>query len=153
MKKNGSAILWVVTVLLIFSVIVFAALGLSQGTHSNAIKSVYKQQAYYTALSYAEAVARAIIIDPNNMAPPTVGNEWTGYQVNFTGDMGTIAELKAKRVSATEITVKAKGQYKGETDTVTLHLYSSGGKVYNNFNASGGQNNYIQSWSLWKYGV
>ena len=154
MKKNGSAILWVVTVLLIFSVIVFAALGLSQGTHSNALKSVYKQQAYYTALSYAEAVATAVIGDPANMAPPatpTLGIVWTGY--NITGmpeSIGTVSSLSVKRVSATQIEVKAKGSYKGAQDTVTVYLTRTS-LIYNNFNA--GSSNAVEGWSIWKYGV
>ena len=119
MKKKGSAIIWVVASLMIFTILVAGILIIVGGSHNTAMHNIYKQQAYFTALSVAEAAAYATIQEKD-----VIGN----FVITPlpSQDMGT-AKLVVTNVGKDgngyeRITIKATGTYKKVQDSVTIYL-------------------------------
>ena len=133
MNKKGSSIIWVVSTLLIFMIIVAGIMTLVGSSHRSALHNNYKQQAYFTALSAVRIVAEGIKQENEALTPTPSG---VTYNANLTlpSSMGTV-QVSMKRESVSEIIIKAEGDYLGVQDTVSLVLF------YNN----------EDSWEIWRY--
>lgn len=146
MGNKGSSIIWVVSALMIFMILVAGIFVLVGGTHRSAMADNYKQQAYYAAVSAVEAVAQ-YIFDDGNMAPVTLGpGGKKDYVVSFSLDMGdasSVTAIRSESGSGQQIKIEATGTYKGATDHASLYLY---GKPDEEVSASG-----IYYWVIWKY--
>ena len=125
MNKNGSAIIWVVSTLLIFMIIVGGILAMVGSSHKSALRNNYKQQAYFTALSAVRIVAEGINQGNESLTPTPTGV--TFYpSMAFPTSMGS-ADVSAQRLifeSRDCILIRATGNYLGVNDSVSLRLYS-----------------------------
>ena len=132
MNKKGSSIIWVVSTLLIFMIIVAGIMTLVGSSHRSALHNNYKQQAYFTALSAVRIVAEGIKQENQSLTPTPTGVKLTVNPI-LPSSMGT-AQVSMKRESVSEIIIKAEGDYLGVQDTVSLVLYND-----------------EDSWEIWRY--
>lgn len=136
MNNKGSALIWVVSTLLIFMILVAGIFVLVGSSHRSALRNNYKQQAYFTALSAVNIVAEGVK-NSESFPATTPGS----IDINMTFDdlpssMGT-AEVSINRLNFDGkdcVLIKATADYLGVQDTVSLRLYSSD-----------------DSWVVWRY--
>lgn len=133
MNKKGSSIIWVVSTLLIFMIIVAGIMTLVGSSHRSALHNNYKQQAYFTALSAVRIVAEGIRQEDESLTPTPTGVTIVP-SLPLPSSMGT-AKVSVNRQDVNEIIIKAEGDYLGVQDTVSLVLF------YNN----------EDSWEIWRY--
>lgn len=135
MNKKGSSIIWVVSTLLIFMIIVAGIMTLVGSSHRSALHNNYKQQAYFTALSAVRIVAEGV--KTSDSFPATTPSSITvNTNIDLSSNMGT-AEVSIERLvydTKDSILIKATGNYLGVQDTVSLRLYSID-----------------DSWVVWRY--
>jgi len=135
MKNKGSALIWVISTLLIFMILVAGIFVLVGSSHRSALRNNYKQQAYFTALSAVNIVAEGV--KSSEKFPATTPESITvNAELTLPSSMGT-AEVSINRLTfenADCVLIKATGDYLGVQDTVSLRLYSSG-----------------DSWVVWRY--
>ena len=147
MNRKGSALIWVVSILMIFVILVTGILVLVGSSHRNAMYNNHKQQAYFTAKSAADAVAYVIRFNgaeeyenaAANLIPTPAGVTWTNYSIRnlMAYDLGQ-ATIEVKREDANTIIIRATATYMGVEDRVSLYLY---GESYEE----------AEVWEIWKY--
>ena len=145
MNRRGSALIWVVSILMIFVILVTGILVLVGSSHRNAMYNNHKQQAYFTAKSAVDAVAYVIRYNGAyengavNMIPTPAGVTWTNYSIRnlMAYDLGQAA-IEVKREDADTIIIRATATYMGVEDRVSLYLY---GESYEE----------AEVWEIWKY--
>lgn len=127
MNNKGSALIWVVSTLLIFMIIVAGIFFLVGSSHRSALYNNYKQQAYFTALSTVDIVSAGIM---QTTPPGLTGPSVTGpVGLNLPPAMGTVTAKimdDVKVTGRTCIIIKAEADYLGVKDTVSLRMYSEG---------------------------
>jgi hypothetical protein len=147
MSKKGSTIIWVVSVLMIFTILVTGILVLVGSTHRSALYNNHKQQAYFSALSAADALAESICQGEENFIPTPSGVTWSGYTVQLLPNMGNV-DIQVTRdyvrnfdsgIEVDEdmemLLIEATATYLGVADRVTVYLNGKEG-----------------IWRIWKYG-
>lgn len=135
MNKNGSAIIWVVSTLLIFMIIVAAIMAMVGSNHRSALHNNYKQQAYFTAMSAVRIIEEGIN-QGNESLTPTPPGVIINPSIVLPQSMGS-AEVSIKRLiyeSRDCILIKASGSYLGVNDSVSLRLYKDN-----------------ERWEIWRY--
>ena len=145
MNRRGSALIWVVSILMIFVILVTGILVLVGNSHRNAMYNNHKQQAYFTAKSAVDAVAYVIRFNEGyensavNMIPTPAGVTWTNYSIRnlMAYELGQ-ATIEVKREDTSTIIIRATATYMGVADRVSLYLY---GESYEE----------AEVWEIWKY--
>lgn len=122
MNKKGSAIIWVVSTLLIFMIVVTGIMSLVGSSHRNALRNNYKQQAYFTALSAVRIVAIAINSDDSELIIPEVGHH-TELSIDLSDKAMGYADVSVRREIEEEIILMGVGNYLEVKDRVNLRLY------------------------------
>ncbi|MCR3921439.1 MAG: hypothetical protein NUK65_02845 [Firmicutes bacterium] len=117
-KDDGAALLWVIVIMLVFTILSAALISISLAETNHAVRQERSTQAHYVARAGIEAVTAAILVDQSTANITTLINT-----PSITGDIdGNEFLVRVEDVNGNqrELKIVSTGEVNGITETISL---------------------------------
>ncbi len=126
MKKsnNGSGIIWVITVIMVLSIIVVGALSFAYYTSASTINKASTMQAEMDARTAVQAVVLSLeaSIGAENGVPNTVTSK-TDLEINLPNEKTEVLDAYIQRTSSEELIVFVEVRYKNMRSNCKAYMF------------------------------